>query len=550
MNGANGMTRFIWLALIALLTPAIAIAQDTAYCNITSVRATQLSNGVQIIVRADGVLRWHNAYQGGNQVVIHFTNAKSTIGKNFIDVGKYPVSYVQLSVPQNAAQGVGINLTASLYEQASANIEQSNDMQSLIITVNSRRTVTKRPGAAATDAAAPPTVEGMKVTVDGGLATVYAVKAKLVALLAEVGHQAGVNIAVDDSVKDREVSMTLDALPVADALKGIAGATGLALSEVDGVYMVTDGVPTDLATYHLSSTESFRMKYTRASAASGLLPTFLYSYLHVNEAQNAVVVTAPVQMLDKIRADFQKIDVPPSQIMIEALAVEVASTADAGPSLGLLYTKSNLTLSSDSATGGITYSTIGTMPNDFQARLNSLVAKGKAKVRANPRIAAVNGQDADLFVGETKFIKVQYNSGGYTQDRIQGVDIGVKLGIQSWTGGNGEITCTLSPEVSNISELERETGLPVLSTRNARTTVRVKDGETIVIGGLTQRQEYKTKTRVPLLGGLPFVGNLFRSTKTNTVDSELMIFVTPHILTETGRLKDTAREDDIRKRFQ
>jgi type II secretory pathway component GspD/PulD (secretin) len=543
------MNRMVWTVLAALLAPSMAAAQDSAYCNITSVRATQLSNGVQIVVRADGVLRWHNARPGGAQVVVYLANAKSTIGKSFIDVGKYPVSHIQLDVPQSATQGVGITLTASLYEPASTSIEQSNDMQSLIITVNSRRTVTKRPGAASSETTPPPAA-GMTVTVDGGLATVYAEKAKLVALLAEVGHKAGLNIAVDDSVKDREVSMTLDALPVADVLKGIAGATGLALSDEGGVYMVTDGVPTDLATYHLSSTESFRMKYTRASAASGLLPTFLYSYLHVNEAQNAVVVTAPVQMLDKIRADFQKIDVPPSQIMIEALAVEVASTADAGPALNLFYTKGDLTLSSDSATGGITYSTIGAMPNDFQARLNSLVAQGKAKVRANPRIAAVNGQDADLFVGETKFIKVQYNSGGYTQDRIQGVDIGVKLGIQSWTGGNGEITCTLSPEVSNISELERETGLPVLSTRNARTTVRVKDGETIVIGGLNQRQEYKTKTRVPLLGGLPFIGNLFRSSKTNTVDSELMIFVTPHILTETGRLKDTAREDEIRKRFQ
>lgn len=543
------MTRVL-IAIFALMAPGLALAQDTAYCNITSVRANQLSNGVQITVRADGVLRWYRDYSSdGNKVTVQFRNAKSTVGKNFIDVGKYPVSYVQLAVPQNAPQGVGINLTASLYEDASVNVEQSNDQQSVIITVNSRRTVLKRAGTEAGTATAPP-AEGMRVTFENGKVSVYAVKAKLVALLAQVGHDAGVNIAVDDSVKDREVSMTLESLPVDDVLKGIAGASGLALSDVDGVYMVSDGVPTDLATYHLSSTESFRMKYTRAQAASGLLPTFLYSYLHVNEAQNAVVVTAPIQMLDKIRADFEKIDVAPSQIMVEALAVEVSSTEDSGPALGLLLQKADLTLTSNSATGDISYSTVGTLPNDFEARLDALVAKGKAQVRANPRIAAVNGQDADLFIGETKFIKVQYSSNGYTQDRIQGVDIGVKLGIQSWTGGNGEITCTLSPEVSNISEIERETGLPVLSTRNARTTVRVKDGETIVIGGLTQRQEYKTKTRVPFLGGLPFIGNAFRSSKTNTISSELLIFVTPHILTEKGRLKDDAKEQEIRKTFQ
>jgi type II secretory pathway component GspD/PulD (secretin) len=542
------MTRILF-AILAVLAPSLALAQDTAYCNITSVRAAQLSNGVQITVRADGVLRWYRDYSSdGTKVTVQFRNAKSTVGKSFIDVSKFPVSYVQLSVPQDSAQGVGISLTASLYESASVNVEQSNDQQSVIITVNSSRTTLKRAGSSDVETAAP--AEGTKVSFDNGKVSVYAVKAKLVALLARIGHEAGVNIAVDDSLKDREVSLTLDGLPVDDVLKGIAGASGLAMSNVDGVYMVSDGVPTDLATYHLSSTESFRMKYTRAQAASQLLPTFLYSYLHVNEAQNAVVVTAPVQMLDKIRADFEKIDVVPPQIMVEALAVEVSSTDDSGPALGLLLQKGDLTLSSNSATGDVSYSTVGALPKDFEARLDALVAKGKAQVRANPRIAAVNGQDADLFIGETKFIKVQYNSGGYTQDRIQGVDIGVKLGIRSWTGGNGEITCTLSPEVSNISELERETGLPVLSTRNAQTTVRVKDGETIVIGGLTQRQEYKTKTRVPFLGGLPFIGNAFRSSNTNTVNSELLIFVTPHILTEKGRLKDDAAEQAIRKTFQ
>ena len=93
--------------------------------------------------------------------------------------------------------------------------------------------------------------------------------------------------------------------------------------------MISAGLPASLATYNRSGTCSFPMRYLQAQNASGLLPTFLHSYLHVNEEQNAVVVTAPRQMLDKIGTDLDKIDVAPPQIMIEAVAVEMTATEGA-----------------------------------------------------------------------------------------------------------------------------------------------------------------------------------------------------------------------------
>ena len=77
----------------------------------------------------------------------------------------------------------------------------------------------------------------------------------LAALLAELGRRTGSNLVVDDSVREREVSLSLDNLTIDEAFKGIAGASGLAMSVIDGTYMVSDGAPSDLATYHLSSTE-------------------------------------------------------------------------------------------------------------------------------------------------------------------------------------------------------------------------------------------------------------------------------------------------------
>jgi len=79
--------------------------------------------------------------------------------------------------------------------------------------------------------------------------------------------------------------------------------------------------------------------------------------------------------------------------------------------------------------------------------------------------------------------------------------------------------------------------------------VRVKDGETIVIGGLTQKQIFDTHSKIPLLGDLPLVGGLFRSHKKNESNSELVIFLTPHVLTPEGRLPDANKEKAIRDKF-
>src|SRR5205823_3322815 len=97
------------------LLPAVVpvLAQNTSFCNITGITAQQLSNGVQITVKADGVLRLRGDRSSTGdpmRYALEFANAKSLVGKNFIDVSKFPVSYIQLSVPQDAKEGVGVSM--------------------------------------------------------------------------------------------------------------------------------------------------------------------------------------------------------------------------------------------------------------------------------------------------------------------------------------------------------------------------------------------------------------------------------------------------------
>jgi len=554
------------LIVSAVLASLAASARAATYTNITDVGAQQLSNGVQITVRSDGVLewrpegnisRWDFGERKMERFTIRFPGARYG-GRSFIDVSMFPVSYIQMSIPQDAKEGIGVLMTVMLFQPSTFTVNQSPDQQSVIVTVNSERTLetTRRRSGAGAGAGAESRLE---VEYQDGLLTVNATKANLHVVMAEIAKKAGVEIAVDDRdlvFTDEErksggklVSCYLEKMPVEDVIRSIAMGYGLALSKTRGVYMLAQGLPQDLATYHLSGTRSFPMKYLRAQVASGLLPTFLFQYLHTNSEQNAVVATAPNQMLDKIGKDLEKVDTPAPQIMIEALAVEFTDTSDLKEALGITFTSPTGSATLDTSTGDLSYRTVGTLPRDFQARLDALVQKGRARIRSRPRMAALNGQRADLFIGAQKFILVRYTQFGGVTEQIQGVDVGVKLQVTPWTGGTGEVTTRIEPEVSNISEVDPVTGLPVLSTRRAETTVRVKDGETVVIGGLVLKQEFSTKRKVPILGDIPFLGYAFRSSSKSITDSELAIFITPHILTDRGRLKDDKEEERIRQQM-
>jgi len=176
----------------------------------------------------------------------------------------------------------------------------------------------------------------------------------------------------------------------------------------------------------------------------------------------------------------------------------------------------------------------------LEGALRALLSEGSAHIRANPRMAAVNGNRAEIFIGAQKFIRVTYIQSGQEQERIQGVPVGVRLRVTPWTGGNGEVTSTIQVEVSNIRSIDPETGLPLLSTRKANSTVRTRDGETIIIGGLRQQQTETTRSKIPILGDIPIIGGLFRSSSTSSTDTELMVFITPTVLNGDGRQSDGA----------
>jgi type II secretory pathway component GspD/PulD (secretin) len=256
-----------------------------------------------------------------------------------------------------------------------------------------------------------------------------------------------------------------------------------------------------------------------------------------------LTVTASPEIIQRIKQELAVIDVPPRQIMVEALITELSN--EASKSLGIdatwLAEKKGETFTVILPVGNITDSTFGlgySKPDasaegwvgNFKANLRALVQNGEAKIRANPRVATVEGQKAQIVIGKEQYYVIVTGE-AYAYGQLERIPFGVSLSIVPYVSDNGEITVEIQPEVSDVVGVGA-TGLPVVSKRAVTTKVRVKDGETIMIGGLVQKTETLNRRKIPLLGDIPILGLLFSRTDKITSEVETVIFITPHILVE------------------
>ena len=169
-------------------------------------------------------------------------------------------------------------------------------------------------------------------------------------------------------------------------------------------------------------------------------------------------------------------------------------------------------------------------PISFTAELNLAIQNGKGRVLANPRITTLSGRTASIKAGDNISILTTTagSVGTIATTQVQSFQTGVTLDITPIIDDEDGITVYLHPVVNSLIGLNN--GIPEISTRDTQTTVRLRDNETLVIGGLIQQNDTRTTTKLPLLGDLPLVGPLFRNENVNNSSNELVIVITPHIL--------------------
>ena len=173
----------------------------------------------------------------------------------------------------------------------------------------------------------------------------------------------------------------------------------------------------------------------------------------------------------------------------------------------------------------------------FEALFKFLGTLGETKLLSNPKLAVVNNQEARIHVGRKEaYITTTTTSGSTTTttaEDVNFVDVGIQLSVTPTINADGFVTMKIKPEVSSVVDvLITPSGnqIPIIDTSLAETTVMVEDNATIIIGGLRRDEETENSERIPLLGDIPWFGNLFKSQTKNTERSELLVMITPHIV--------------------
>ncbi len=279
----------------------------------------------------------------------------------------------------------------------------------------------------------------------------------------------------------------------------------------------------------LSHTEVTKLNYIKADEAHKYLSNAYLKYIKPHPEQNALIITASSELIHRIKEDLKKIDILSPQIMIESLITEFSE--DVSKKLAFEWNLTKGIMDINLPTEGFTFTYLGNLPQNFYGILQTLVDEGKAKIRTNPKIVTLNGHEAEIVISKVLYYYTTSDPASYSGvvTRLESVESPISLKITPWTSGAEYINIDIISEVGNVVNIGSE-GLPEITKRTAKTRVRVKDGETIVIGGLTQQEEQKLITKVPILGDIPLLKYLFRNTQKTIRNSELNIFITPRIL--------------------
>ena len=292
-----------------------------------------------------------------------------------------------------------------------------------------------------------------------------------------------------------------------------------------------------------------------------------------DQQTNAIVIDAPPKMMRSLNQIVDKLDIRRAQVLVEAIIVEVIedNKVELGTSIGVEGTGSNTPISvtnfpdflngvvqlgTTAAAGavadpsgligeGVTIG-VGRIRDNgvsFAAILRAAEGDADTNIISTPSIVTTDNQEATLNVGqEVPFVTGSFtNTGGNTTgsvnpfQTIQRQQIGVKLAITPQINDGNSLQLAISQEISNIAQSAGGAVDLITNQRIVETTVIVEDGEILVLGGLIEDQLRESDQRVPLLGRIPLLGNLFRARQTEKVKTNLMIFIRAKILRDESQ---------------
>lgn len=248
-----------------------------------------------------------------------------------------------------------------------------------------------------------------------------------------------------------------------------------------------------------------------------------------------MVLNGPVDDVKRVLDAFSKVDLKPAQVLIETRIVDI--TNDDEKKLGVDWSWNDVQFQENTAASGAGNGNFIRLPALITAKVDAMLTNGKAKLLSNPKVAALSGKAANIFIGDqVKYVSsiTQGNNGPTVT--IDTLLVGIQLKAIPMVSPDNTVTLNLHPEVSTISGYS-DVGngippLPQVSRRFTDSTIRIASGETIVIGGLIKDQDVDNMQKLPLLGDLPFFGQLFRHRDHTKSHSDVTVFLKATIIPE------------------
>jgi Tol biopolymer transport system component len=278
----------------------------------------------------------------------------------------------------------------------------------------------------------------------------------------------------------------------------------------------------------------------RASEIAEALPESYRGLYRLDAGMNALVVSAPdEETMEAFTGDVALLDREVPQIMVDVLVTELSRDASRQLGLDWEYVRGSLSavlpLVGGEDAGQVIYRGVGTFDKSFFATLAALEEHGKADVRANPRVLARCGSQATINIRRTDnfFYDAGTDYQGHPVRARSDISADIILRITPNLLASDRIAMQVDATVDSFIFGGRDE-LPDTTRRQAVTDVVCADGETIVIGGLTQQEQTIKRQKTPLLGDLPLLGQLFRRTTRSTRESTLVIFITPRVVAQAS----------------
>ncbi|MDP8230907.1 MAG: secretin N-terminal domain-containing protein [Candidatus Gorgyraea atricola] len=390
--------------------------------------------------------------------------------------------------------------------------------------------------------------------------------ANLKTVLKLFSQQSGLNFVAGQNIKARTVTIYFDGVTVEDALNHIMSANNLVYEQEPGsnIFIVKESVKPKVETL----TKIYELKYAQLapppteageSKQDAEIVKVIEDILSkdgkviADKRSNSLIIKEMPSQFAIIEDVLARLDVRTSQVMIEVEIIETTTTvadrlgiqwsgtfgAYAGPALTTRWPLKGALVDKDLITG-----TGGTMTfASTTATMRAILSDTDSRVLARPKILTLNNETALIeLTAQTAVASMtsttDTGSTSTTSTQAERIDTGITLEVTPQINKGGYITMHIEPTVI----------VPVLSTyfttegskfvdpqkRSAKTTVMVRDGETIIIGGLISREDSYGKTKIPFLGDLPLIGAAFRYKSKDELDKELLIFITPHVADDSA----------------